>query len=98
MPTANIDLKPLHNTIRNRGLMESWADGLFVESEEEGKKRAEAKAEEAEQNYIRMMQSPKNDDSVSYQTWAIAKALGIQAPKTGHGNTGSSRRGNKGLG
>lgn len=93
-----VDLKPLHAAIRNRGLMELWADGLFVESESLRRKRAEDKAEKAEQTYIRMMESPKNDDSIPYQQWALQRALGVDAKKAGYGTKATRRGRHRGLG
>ena len=93
------DLKPLHDAIRRCDLMNSWADGLFVGTTDEGKQRAEEKRQEADQAYIRMMKSAKNHGSAGYRDWAIGKALGIDlaGTKTDYRTRASNRRRNKGL-
>lgn len=100
MKSNEVDLKPLNDQIQQRRLMEYWADGLFVETEEEGRERAEEKAEEAKAAYTRMMQSPKNDNSDKYRDWALGKALRINlsGTKTGYRTQASNRRSNRGLG
>ena len=99
MKSSNVNLRPLWKEIRQRDLMQFWADGLFVKSEEEGSERAKRRAAEVETAYVRIMSSQKNDGSFNYQQWALGKALGvdINGTKTGYRTTTSNRRLNRGL-
>ena len=99
MKSNNVDLRALWREIYQRQLMQFWADGLFVKSEEEGNERAQRKAEEAKTAYARIMSSKKNDGSFRYQQWALGKALGvdINGTTTGYQTKTSNRRRNRGL-
>jgi len=73
----SIDLEPLREVIREHGLMEKWKDSIFDMKPTEQKERAVTKANQAKDEYIRIMSSPKNDHSVRYRAWAVKTALGI---------------------
>ena len=92
MKREKVDLTPLNNAIRNRGMMEKWKDGLFVQTEEEGIKRANEKEAEAKREYCRLMSSKKNNGGVGYQQWALNIALGSSSGRSYTGK-GVHRRG-----
>lgn len=71
--------KSFDKTVQFRKLMDSWGDGLFVKTEEDRKERAEKLYAEAKEKFTGMMNSPKNNKSITYETWAVNKALGISS-------------------
>jgi hypothetical protein len=86
--------KLLSETIEKHSLMEVWADGLWIETKEEGEALAAKRAAEAEAAFLRMMNSSRNEGGVDYQDWALHKALGISftGAKTGFRMQGRRRR------
>lgn len=76
-----LDLDPLRNAIRHYGMMGIWGDSIQELSADERRARAQARALEARDVYIRLMRSARNDGTDDYQGWAIKKALGLRASK-----------------
>lgn len=74
-----INLKGLEAAILANGLIRSWSDGLFTNTQEEKDARAKKYSDEAKANFIKMMESPKNNKTVAYENWAINKALGLSS-------------------
>lgn len=74
----------LQTAIKQHDLMTFWGDGLFLTTDKERQARAEGRAKSAEQKYIRMMRSKKNNNTKKYQQWALVTALGIKPVKAGY--------------
>jgi hypothetical protein len=87
----------LRIAIRENNLMDYWQDGPFVKTPEEGKAHAKEMAIQARDAFIRMMNSPKNDGSLDYQQWAIAKALGLRTQLNRADGKDFSKRPNRGM-
>ena len=76
-------MRRLDISIKDNKMMESWGEGLFVKNDEEKRQKAEVTAKKVKMNFVRMMQSPKNNGTETYEFWAINSALGLTA-KAGH--------------
>jgi hypothetical protein len=87
----------LRIAIRENKMMELWQDGPFVRTPEEGKAHAKEMAIRARDNFLRMMNSPKNDGSLDYQQWAIAKALSLRTQLNRATGKDFAKRPNRGM-
>ena len=76
-----IDLTKFENLINEHKLREQWRDSLFPLSKVEQDKREKQKYEQAKGNYIKMIQSPKNDGGTGYLNWALEASLGVKPSK-----------------
>ena len=76
-----IDLEPLRAAIRQYKMMDIWGDSIQELSPDERRARAQRRALEAKDFYLRLMRSPKNNGEYDYREWAIKKALGLRTSK-----------------
>lgn len=66
-----------NKAVINNNMRAFWSDTLFAMSPEKQEEVAQRKYREALAEFRSIMSSSKNKGDVSYQSWAINKALGL---------------------
>lgn len=79
-----IDYSRFDESIKKHDLKARWGDTLFEMTEAEKEKHVEMKYLGAKQEFTKMMNSNKNDDSYEYHQWAIITALKLKTRKATH--------------